>query len=112
MNKYSLPVALLAVAAVCTAQVITSSLFGVVTDPSGAAVPSARITITADATGISASATADSGGEFSLTSLQAGRYTVQIEANGFQTLRRTGLDLASGARIRTAFQLEVGAVQS
>jgi len=100
------------VAAVCSAQVITSSLFGVVADPSGAAVPSARITITADATGIAASATADSAGEFSLTSLQAGRYTVQIEANGFQTLRRTRLDLASGARIRTEFQLEVGAVQS
>lgn len=102
----------LVLAAVCFGQVVTSSLFGVVTDSSGAAVPAAKITLTADATGLAASAVADAAGEFSLTSVQAGRYTVQIEASGFQTLRRTGLDLASGARIRTTFQMEVAGVQS
>jgi outer membrane receptor protein involved in Fe transport len=92
------------------AQVITSTIYGSVTDPSGAGIPGARVTVSSDRTGASAATTTDPTGEFTLSSLQAGIYSVQIEANGFKSVRQTGVELASGARARLTFALELGAV--
>jgi hypothetical protein len=91
-------------------QVITSTVYGVVTDPTGAAVVGAKVTATSEDSGAVATATTDGLGEFTLTSLQAGRYTLQIEAQGFKAAKQSGLELSSGARIRANFQLEVGSV--
>ena len=96
--------------AVVCAQVITSTIYGVITDPSGAAVVGARITASEEQTGAAFSTQSDALGEFTLTSLQAGRYRLQIEAPGFKTARQTGLELSSGARIRVNFTLELGEV--
>lgn len=100
----------LAIRPAATAQVITSTVYGIVTDPSGAAIPGARVTVSSDQTGASSSATTDASGEFTLSSLQPGIYAVQIEANGFKSVRQTGIELASGVRARLTFALEVGAV--
>ena len=95
-----------------TAQVITSTLYGTVTDPSGAAIPGATVTATSDDTGTSSATTTDATGEFTLGSLQPGKYTIQIEAQGFKTRKQTGLQLAAGSRAREIYALEVGAVNT
>jgi len=82
----------------------------VVTDPTGASVPAARVTATSEETGAAFTTQSDSLGEFTLTSLPPGRYTLRIEASGFKAARQTGLELSSGARVRASFTLEVGDV--
>jgi hypothetical protein len=94
------------------AQVITSTLYGTVTDPSGAAIPGATVTVTNEETGASATTAAGATGEFTAGSLQPGRYSVQIEAQGFKTQKQTGLQLAAGGRVRVTYALELGTVST
>lgn len=101
---------LAALAGMAGTQVITCTIYGVVTDPSGAAVPAARVTAASEQTGATFVTQTDSLGEFTLTSLPPGRYTLHIEAAGFKAARQIGLELSSGARVRAAFTLEVGEV--
>jgi hypothetical protein len=95
-----------------SAQVITSTVYGIVTDPSGAAIPGATVTATSEDSGASSATATDGSGEFTLGSLQPGRYSIQIEAQGFKSRKMTGLALAAGARVRQTFALEVGAVNT
>ena len=60
------------------AQVTTATLFGVVTDPSGAAVPGASVTLTHQGTNASSVKTADSTGEVAFDFLRVGAYSVRV----------------------------------
>lgn len=62
------------------------SIQGTVTDPSGAVVPAAVVTITGSDTGSVKVVTADSAGFYSVGPLNPGNYTVVIAASGFQKL--------------------------
>ncbi len=61
----------------------TSAIIGQVTDPSGAAVPGATVTITNRETGSSRSVSTDAEGRFSFPQLKPGAYSVKVEAQGF-----------------------------
>lgn len=63
---------------------VTGDLAGIVTDPSAAAVPTARIAVKADATGETYSANTNTEGEFRVSLLRPGTYTVTVSATGFQ----------------------------
>src|ERR1700732_2816184 len=65
--------------------VAQGSIQGTVTDPSGAVVSGARITITNKATGQVATTTSSSSGTYSSGGLIPGDYTVRVEAKGFKT---------------------------
>ena len=91
-------------------QVVTATIYGTVLDKSGAAVPGAKVIATNAGTGASSLAATDEAGEFTIASLQAGGYTLDVEAQGFKVLRRSGIDLASGVRVRLNLSLELGAV--
>jgi hypothetical protein len=65
--------------------VSTGSIQGTVTDPNGAVVPNAAITITSKATGQSTKFTSSSSGTYASGALIPGEYEVRIEAKGFQT---------------------------
>ena len=65
------------------AQIATTSLRGVVKDPSGALVPGAKITITNNATGQSLTATSNGAGEYSFTQIAPARYMIDVTAAGF-----------------------------
>ncbi len=62
------------------------SITGTVTDPSGAVVPNATITATNPATGQIVSQTSASGGEFTISPLDPGVYTLTVSASGFQKI--------------------------
>jgi hypothetical protein len=66
------------------AQVTTASIYGTVIDSSGAAIPGATITAVNEQTGSSMSATSGPSGEFTLTNLPIGTYSVTVEARGFK----------------------------
>src|SRR5256885_3079914 len=64
----------------------TGSIVGTVTDPSGAVVPGAKVTITNPSTGQSIDLTTNSAGAYSSGALVPGNYHVQISAKGFSTV--------------------------
>jgi Carboxypeptidase regulatory-like domain len=67
------------------ADVGNGNIVGSVTDPSGAVVSGAKITVTEKSKGISLARTSDSKGAFTSGALIPGNYTVRVEAPGFKT---------------------------
>ena len=64
------------------------SIAGTITDPTGAAIVSARITVTQIGTGFSREAATDAGGYYFVPSLRPAEYTVTIKAKGFSDARQ------------------------
>jgi hypothetical protein len=71
------------------AQIATTSLRGVVKDPSGAVVPGAKITITNGANGQVLSTTSNPTGEYSFAQVPPANYTIDIKATGFGDQKKT-----------------------
>src|SRR5947209_1837121 len=67
----------------------TGTISGVVTDTSGAAIPDAAITITNDATGETRTTATNTDGTFAAAALTAGRYSLTVTKQGFQTHKET-----------------------
>jgi hypothetical protein len=88
---------------------ITGELRGLVTDPSGGAVPGAKVTLTSQETGETRATTSDNEGRYAFALLKIGDYQVAVEAPGF---RRT----MAPANVRSAeitavnLRLEIGQV--
>lgn len=90
-------------------QIIVSSIVGSVTDPTGALVPNARITVTNTKTGITVRATAGADGTYAVPGLLAGTYQVVVNAPGFNTFKETGVTLLSAQTVRVNATLKIGA---
>lgn len=95
-----------------TAQVVTGTIYGTVTDPSGAGVPDAGVTANNVATGIAATTRADAGGNYSLPSLPPGIYNVRVEKQGFDSAVLTEIALAIDQKARVDAKLQVGQVST
>jgi hypothetical protein len=92
------------------AQVTTSTLVGLVRDSSGAVIPGATVVATHEGTGVARDSVSDANGEFVLSALPSGPYTVRIELSGFKTISQQGMQLGAGQTVRQTFTLEVGAM--
>jgi len=92
------------------AQVTTATIYGVVSDTSGAVLPGANVTVTNQGTNLARQIMSDERGEFALPALPAGRYTVKIELANFKTSTNQGLELGAGQTVRQTFALELGQV--
>ncbi|WP_263383226.1 TonB-dependent receptor [Granulicella arctica] len=68
------------------AQTITGSVTGVVTDPTGAIIPGAKVTATNTGTNVTNIATTNSAGVYDIRFLQIGQYKITIESPGFKGL--------------------------
>ncbi len=88
-------------AGVMSAQTITGTVTGTVTDHTGAVVAGATITATNTLTGISTTARSNENGIYTIRFLQIGRYKVTTEAQGFakQVTAEFGLEVQQEARI-------------
>ncbi len=98
-------------AAFSQAEIGGATLNGTVTDPTGAAVPDAKVTAANVATGLTRQTQTNAAGLYALPKLPAGVYDLTIEAAGFKTARRNGLQLNVGAVATIDVSLEVGAAQ-
>lgn len=105
-----LTLAILANPARSMPQDIFGTINGTVTDPAGAAVPHARVTITNEGTGISRTLETNDLGFYVATDLQVGRYTVTVEQDRFKTSSVKGNDLVAGAHVTVNVSLAVGSV--
>ena len=87
----------------------TSSITGVVTDPSGAVVPGASVTATNQATGVSRTNATNSTGVYNFQALIPGSYTVKVTAQGFETYVTTNNVLSADRIFGLNVSLKVGA---
>jgi len=90
------------------AQVTTGNLQGTVTDPNGAAVPSAKVTLTNKATNTSSTTQTSEGGRFTFSGLVPETYTITVEAANFKTLTMNDIRVQLKDVQDVSAQLEVG----
>src|SRR5258708_21900605 len=105
-------VCLVAATAFAQGEIGGSSLNGTVTDSSGAAVPSAKVTATNPATGLTRTTATDQRGLYAFQQLPVGSYDLTVEASGFKLSKRTGVSLTVGAVATVDIPLELGAAQA
>ncbi|MGA2135362.1 MAG: carboxypeptidase-like regulatory domain-containing protein [Bryobacteraceae bacterium] len=86
------------------------TITGIVTDPSGAALPNAKVTITEVATNLSYAVTTNASGEYVRPALKAGTYTVTAEAQGFRRVEQENVEVTAGDRIGVNLTLPVGQI--
>ncbi|MBM3793455.1 MAG: TonB-dependent receptor [Acidobacteria bacterium] len=108
--KNQFAIALLFATPILEAQVTTATLYGIVTDPTGAVIAGAEATLTNEGTqGMLKQATSESG-EFAFNFVPAGVYTLRIQANGFKVSSSKSIQLSAAENLRRTFPLEVGTV--
>ncbi len=90
------------------AQTETGQISGVVTDPSGATVPKAKVTVLNAATGGARDTTTDEHGAYAVTHLLPSIYTVRVEAAGFSKMEQR-IEVTVGAKVDLNFGLTLGA---
>jgi hypothetical protein len=82
-----------------SAQTFRGTILGSVTDPSGAVLPGASVTVKNVATGLARTTETSADGSYSLPELPIGTYTVTVTLAGFQTFQANGVEVdVSGER--------------
>jgi hypothetical protein len=94
------------------AQTSTGRIAGTVTDPSGAAVKGADVTVVNERTNEERRLESNDDGNFVFTGLKPSNYTLKITDPGFSDVELKGLPLQVGQEIRRNLQLRVSATNS
>ncbi|MBV9742646.1 MAG: carboxypeptidase regulatory-like domain-containing protein, partial [Acidobacteriia bacterium] len=85
-----------------------AELSGLISDPSGLSVPSAKIVVQSADTGATRTVSSNQQGEFSVPALQPGPYNITVEANGFRTVHQNDVVVEVDQRARLDFALTIG----
>ena len=96
------------VAPLLNAQVQNGQLAGVVTDPTGAAIANAKVTVLNRSTNFTDATTTNQSGAYTLKELPIGEYKVTVEASGFKTVTNSGLTVNAGTIAHVDFKLTIG----
>jgi len=89
-------------------QTTSSALNGTVTDPTGAVVSGATVTLAGTENGVTRTFTTASGGSFAFRLLPPSTYTLKIDAPGFKSYRQEGIILTAGQTATQEVDLTVG----
>jgi len=105
-------IGLFPLAGAAAGQATQAGIVGVVTDTSGAVLPGVSVTATSPALQVAAAeAVTNERGEYRISPLPIGMYTVVYELSGFQTVRRENIRLSVGFTATLDQELSLGAVQ-
>lgn len=108
-----MPIAFLALTlfgAIAHGQLNRGSITGIVTDPSGAAIPGANVRATHSETGVSTTTTSTASGNYAIQGLQVGQYRFEVESPGFKRYSSPNVTVTGGANIRIDAALALGNV--
>jgi len=100
--------ALLVLTPTALAQKTSGTITGTLTDPSGAVVPGATVSIVNDRTGASRETTTNEQGSFSFPELDAGTYRVSISKTGFKKLSLKAVELHVADVTNLNLKMEMG----
>lgn len=87
----------------------SAGITGTITDPSGAVIPNAKVTITNEDTSVAANTVSSSAGTYSFKGLLPGKYSVAVEASGFKKEVRKGVTIEVSTPATVDFALATGA---
>src|SRR5579862_1415963 len=85
----------------------TGAIQGTVTDPSGAAVPNASVSVKDPSHGVDRTQATDSAGIYYIPSLPVGNYSVEVKAPGLTTMNARGVVVEVGTTAKMDFSLQV-----
>src|SRR6202790_4661516 len=85
----------------------TSAIMGSVTDPTGAAIRGATVTITNTENGLKRSVKTDDSGRFSFPQLKPGTYSVKAEADRFAAQQNNAVSAGLGQKQTVDFKLDI-----
>jgi len=88
----------------------TGTIRGTATDPSGAVVPGANVTVIQSDTHVSRATTTNESGDYEFLALPVGRYTVGVQVAGFREARFNDIDVRLGHVTVVDVRLELGQV--
>jgi Carboxypeptidase regulatory-like domain len=113
--KRSAWVAVAAISLVCSlwvpsamGQAVYGSIMGTVTDPSGAAVNGAKVTVTSQTKNVSTDTTTNESGNYSVTHLIPDIYSIRVEGAGFKALQFKDIQVSADTGSRVDGQFQVG----
>jgi hypothetical protein len=86
-----------------------ATIVGIVSDPSGAAVPGAKVTVSNADKGFTRALITDTTGAYTSAKIPIGTYTVTAEAPGFEKMSNSNILLTVGQTLRVDFQMRIGA---
>src|SRR5580698_6439680 len=89
-------------------QEFRGTITGVVSDPTGATMPGAKVTVTEIHTGTKINSVTDAAGQYSAPFLLPGDYEVAVQAQGFKSFLQKGIHVGAGDRPVIDVRLEVG----
>lgn len=95
-----------------SAQQITATMFGSVTDPTGAVIPNAAVVLTQTQTNFTRETKTDDRGNYRAEFLPVGPYSVKVDAPGFREMVQTGVVLVATQEATLNFTLQLGAETS
>jgi outer membrane receptor protein involved in Fe transport len=90
------------------AQVQNGQFTGTVSDPSGAAIPNAKVTVSNPATNFSVTVTTNQSGDYTARELPVGVYKITAEAPGFKTFANNSVTLNAGTIQHVDFKMQMG----
>ncbi|HZL67682.1 MAG TPA: carboxypeptidase-like regulatory domain-containing protein, partial [Candidatus Limnocylindrales bacterium] len=91
-----------------TAQLSTATVNGTIVDSSGAVVTKAQVTVSNPATGFSRQTVSGAAGDYTLTFLPPGTYSMKVQAPGFSTVQQKGIQLLVGQIVTVNQTLKPG----
>src|SRR5687767_1765072 len=89
-------------------QEFRGTITGTVSDPNGAVVPGATVTVKNTETNVANTVTTNSSGAFTVPLLSPGNYSVTVAGDGFKTSTRESVTVTVGERLNLDFALEIG----
>lgn len=89
-------------------QAVYGSIFGTVTDASGAVIPNATVTVTDVAKGTSVTVNANSSGDFAADHLIPDMYTVKVNAEGFKGFQQSDIQIFADTSVKVTAAMQVG----
>lgn len=108
---FSIALFMLACVLVAHAQVTTGAVRGVISDPNGAAVPDAKVTITKKSTNVAVTTQTSGSGQFEFNNLLLGEdYEITVEAQNFKTLTLSGVKVQLNKINDVSAQLTLGGI--
>lgn len=83
------------------------TVFGTITDPSGAVISGAKITVSNENNGLKRDAVTDVNGQYYILGLPTGEYSLRVDKEGFQTAIREGIAISTATAVGINSLLQV-----